>query len=303
MKHGTIWGDELRAGLADYDPHFRYCHDFGGESTTQIAKQEQTPPAYAIPGLTFGAGEAQRLYNQGNAQPFPNARFVPFNPATTSALGGQEALATNNINNGNPLISGAQGLAQNTLAGNFLSPDSNPWMRGAVDYANQPVIDAFNQNVIPGIDSRFSQSGRYGSGAHTQANTQAVDALTRNLAGNSAQMYGNFYNQERGAQQAAMAAAPGLSDAGYQDFGRLAQVGAAREGKANEELQGAMSLWDQQQNLPWSNLQRMVATIGGGAPGGTTTSHIPMTSNPLLSGIGAAGSAATTLAQLLAAFR
>jgi hypothetical protein len=106
------------------------------------------------------------------------------------------------------------------------------------------------------------------------------------------------YSRERQNQIAAIGAAPGMVQAGLQPLQQLGQIGAAREGYAGSELQDALKRWDAQQGLQWNNLAKYMATVGGGSYGNQTTTMVPQTSNPWLTGLGAAGTAASIAGSL-----
>jgi hypothetical protein len=83
------------------------------------------------------------------------------------------------------LFPSATNVAQDTLNGKYLTPESNPYLK----QYGQFLSDQVGANV----DSRFTSAGRYGSGAHT-------GELTRNIGGTLSGLYGNAYSQERGLQ-------------------------------------------------------------------------------------------------------
>ena len=90
-----------------------------------------------------------------------------------------------------------------TAQGDYLTPDSNPHLRGAVEASQRPTITNFNEHVLPGISGQFGASGRFGSGAHKAAINRATDDMTRNLSDSAAKTYAGAYGQERGMQQQA----------------------------------------------------------------------------------------------------
>jgi len=100
----------------------------------------------------------------------------------------------------------AQSYLNQTARGDYLTPDSNPYLRASIEAAQDPVVSRFNEQVLPGISGQFGASGRFGSGAHQAAVNRASDDLTRNMANASTQAYANAYGQERGHQQGSQAA-------------------------------------------------------------------------------------------------
>lgn len=278
----------------------------GGGSSPSTVTQKTTnePPAYLQPYLTEVAQGAQANYKSASPTYFPGQTYAGMSTPTSTALAGTISRASN----GNPLLPAAQNVNLNTLQGKYLDPASNPNLRASVDYANQPVIDNYMKNIAPSNDARFSLAGRYGSGAHVDAQTQSQDSLNRTLAGNAATMYGNAYNTERGYQNAAIGQAPALAEADYSDLAKLAAAGQTQEGYSQQAIDAAIAKHNYEQNLQAAKLAQYSDIIRGQNGGGTTTSTqtTPMQGSGLLqgigtgiAGIGAAGSLASGLSALL----
>lgn len=242
----------------------------GGDSGPEVVQQSKSdtaPWAAQQPYLEKGFKGAEGILDNP-LQYFPGSTVVPFSGQTEQALQGTEARATA----GSPLNAAAQNQALQTLQGQYLDgPGSSA------------VYDAVESQVRPGIDSQFSGAGRYGSGLHSQA---AAQGMARGLAPYEYQRYQN----ERGMQQNAMTAAPGLAQTDYADLGALAGVGASREGQSAQQLQDEMARYNFAQDEPTARLNRYMGLIGGNY-GGQTTSTMTrpgQSSNPLMMGLGAA---------------
>ena len=147
----------------------------------------------------------------------------------------------------NSLTAQTQGVVQQNLMG------TNPLMSAAF----KPVVDQ--------VTSQFAKSGRYGSGANQES-------LAAGLAPMAFQ-----------AQQAAIAQAPQVQNL---DLQQLAQVGAAREGQAQSELQGDLDRFNFEQNIERQKLRDFLALVGGGTIGSQNIQ--PVFRNPLASGLGGA---------------
>ena len=89
-----------------------------------------------------------------------------------------------------------------TLRGAYLDPSTNPYIRGVVDAAARPVTDAYQRATAPQTDYNFANAGRYGSGAMLGARSQNKDNLSRALAEQSADIYGQNYANKRARQDA-----------------------------------------------------------------------------------------------------
>lgn len=176
----------------------------GGGSNNQTTRVE--PPAWQLPYLQFGAGQAQDLYNRGGNQ------VVPFSQETETALGNITARATA----GTPINNSMQTLATNTLNGGFLG--SNPYLDATFDKA---ALATQNQ-----LASQFAGSGRNVDQSQGLRAQQLNDLATG--------IYGGAYENERNRQQQTLGMAPALDQASYSGLDRLLGVGAQREGLAQE---------------------------------------------------------------------
>lgn len=235
----------------------------GGGKTVQSVQSSEPWSAQQGPLKTVYT-EAQNQYFSGKGQDiFGGNRVVPLSGQTEQALGQQEQRALA----GSPLLQAAQANTQASLSGEL-----NPALKA--------MLGQIQGAVRPGLDAQFASAGRYGSGLHQAALSDAIAQQAVPLAYTS-------YNTAMGA------AAP-LSQMDYADIGMLGQVGAAREQQAGAELQAQMQKFNEQNAAPVNALQRLAALISGGNVGGTTTSSQPIYQNPLMqmAGLGLGGASA-----------
>lgn len=105
----------------------------------------------------------------------------------------------------------------NTLGGDFLSPESNPFLQGTIKAAQRPVIEEFENQVMPRLRSKFTQAGQFiqpeGSSPFDQAAAEAVGGLTRELGDISSEIAGQNFQAERGRQMQASQLAPQIDRA------------------------------------------------------------------------------------------
>lgn len=234
-------------------------------TSTQVVQQNADPWGPQQPYLTYGFGQARNLYNKGGPQAFPNATYVPFSPQTEQAMG----LQWNRALQGSPVLNEARGLTYDTLRGDYLTPDSNPYLK---DYFQQGL-----EQSLPSLNATFSNAGRTGAEAQSQGLADTYGALGRDI-------YGGAYENERQRQMQSMLFAPQLAEADYSDIGRAMQVGQMVEGKAGEALQDRINRFTFNQERPYANLDRYLASVSGnfGQSGSSnTTSNQPTYSNPL----------------------
>jgi len=174
------------------------------------------PPAYQLPYLQYGLGQAKSLYDRGS-------QIVPFSPYSEQAL---QATAQR-AQNGSPLVGAAQDYAQKSLAGGFLG--GNPYLDQTFEQARLAT-----QN---GLASEFGRSGRNVD--------QSAGLRSQQLNNLATQIYGGAYNTERQLQQGVLGSVLPLANQDYVDYGQLRGVGSDVEGLAREYQQAPGLALDQ----------------------------------------------------------
>ena len=235
----------------------------GGGGNQNSTTTNNIDPA-VLPYITYGLDEAKNLYNQEGPNYYPGQTYVDPSTQTTSALSAAEARATT----GNPLVPAAQGQQLSSIQGNYLSA-GNPYFANMMSAAAAPIVSEYNK-ATRDIGSTAAQSGRYGSGAQAQMQSDASNNLANALSRRGAELaYGN-YGAERGFQNQAVSNAPHLAMADYQDINQLAQIGQVNEDYSQTALNSDISRYDYEQNAP---AQKLTSYLGAayGAPTGTTS--------------------------------
>lgn len=242
------------------------------------------------PYLETGLERAENLFF-GPKQPrfYPGQTYVSPSAQTLRALQQQERIA----NQTNPMFQQAQqaylsslGQVGQTASGAFLN--SNPYQQQMMQAAIRPLQQQFKNEVLPGISSLYSKSGRLGSGAMSGALSQSTEAQTRALGDITSNIAGTQYQQERALQQQAQMQQAQLAGLAPQMFAQqlvpsqlLAQVGSAREAIAAQPLQEKISRYQFNQQLPYQQLQGFLSSVYGTPLGGygTTTQSYPTYQN------------------------
>jgi hypothetical protein len=265
------------------------------QSTTQTSSID---PAL-LPYLTQGLQRAQSLFLTGQ-QPefFPGQTYVSPSAATTESIAQQEAIARQQ----SPVLEQAQQAFQSSLGGigqtaqgGFLN--ANPYQAQMMQAATRPLEQAFSQQVLPGISSLFSKSGRLGSGAMERALGTATEGYGRALGDITSNIAGTQYQQERGLMQQAQLGQAALAQAAPSIYGQqflpaqaLGQVGAQQEAVAGLPLQEQMARFQFGQQLPYQQLQGFLSSVYGSPMGGfgSQTTQTPMTTNRTTGALGGA---------------
>jgi len=197
---------------------------------------------------------------------------------------------------GDPQFEAAQELNNQTLSGAFLGP--NPHLSAAL----APIREEFQRTIAPSIDAAAVGAGRSGSGRHAQMQ----DTAQQQLADTMGRVAYQNYSDERGRQQHALSAAPGLSAARFHDnqiaLGAHGMLQANRQGKLDDKARrfyeaqqapisalGIVGKTGSASSQPIHQGSRLGGAIGGGLGGAGAGAQLGgMVGGPAGAGIGAA---------------
>ncbi|WP_426664075.1 hypothetical protein [Rhodanobacter aciditrophus] len=216
-------------------------------------------PSWLNDANQFGAGQAQQLYQKGGPQYYPGSTVAPLSSIQEQYLTSANSLGTG----GNPTLGAANGYTQNVLDGNYLNPDSNPYLASTFNQAANAV-----QNRV---SSEFGQAGRNIEASIPVQNDQMNQLAT--------QIYGGNYQNERNLQQQAAANTPGLNASNLANLGAVGQAGALEQQQAQNYINGAQSAWNYNQQLPYSNLSNYMNQVNALAHPVTQTNSQPVFQN------------------------
>ena len=142
-------------------------------------------------------GELQELFNQGQGG------------ASGKTAEGTQALFDRG-QQGNPLVGQAQNLTGQTIRGDFLSPDSNPFLEGTFNRAADLTRGR--------LDTEFAGAGR-NLGAAAPARSDELQTLASNI-------YGGNFQAERGRQQNAVNQSLPLAQNDFRDIQAMIDAGS-----------------------------------------------------------------------------
>jgi hypothetical protein len=196
-------------------------------------------------------GMAQNLYGQAGMQPGQQV----FGQAAQGQFGNM-----------------ATGQLANIASGSMLN--SNPYQQQMIQAATRPLEQQFSQQVLPGISSLYSKSGRLGSGAMERALGTATEGFGRALGDVTSNLAGSQFQAERGLQQQALGQLAGVSGqeiqtrlagasaleqaqraAVQQQSGLIGQIGGLAQEDVANRLAGATGLQQAQQAALGAQLQ------------------------------------------------
>jgi len=239
----------------------------GGGSEVKETRSTTSPPAYLEPFLQQGAQSLTNLYQSGSAPEYYGGQtYADFSPQTQGAVD----MITGRAQAGSPAVDAAGRNLTDTLNGQYLDPSTNPQFAAALEAGFRPQTEQFLHSVIPGITSAFEGSGRTGSGAHASVVNDATAGLSRAQADAAAKAGAAHYTTERSNQLAAAGLSPQIAAQDYLDAMQLAQAGATVDQQRQRGIDENVARYNYSQNKDWDYINRYLASLGAGYPGGTS---------------------------------
>jgi len=238
-------------------------------TTQQLPKYAQP---YAEELMQRGAGLSNKEYT-----PYTGQRIADLNSSQNAALGMTQ----------NQAVNGFQGqgdvgdLYQRTVRGDYLTPDSNPYLRQTAD----AIGTDFNRTTGAQNASMQRTAGAFGNSGLQQK--MSMD--NAGLAGQLNNLYSSNYNTERSNQLQAMQLAPQMQNMGYTDAKQLLGAGDIQRSYTQDLLNQQLGDWTAAQNQPYANLDTLQKAISGSIGNAGTSmqsSPNPYQANPFASMIG-----------------
>jgi len=240
----------------------------GGGKTPDTQTQVSKPFPEQLPFVTRVFDEAQNIFNQGPQQFFPGQLVAGFSPETEAAFGLQTGLAGQ---------LGGQVLGQQGVLNSLLQtpdPQNDPTVNAFADAATRPLVDQFEQQILPQIGSRAVQEGAFGGSRQAIQEAQAAEGLARAVGDTRAGIFNNAFGQQFDAQQRALALAPQINQQLGLPGQLLSQVGAARENLTQQQLDAERARFDFNQGSDLASLQNFSNLINQFGGGQTITSGL-----------------------------
>ena len=166
----------------------------------------------------------------------------------------------------------AMGNYQATMRGDFMNPDSNPWLQANAQKAMGDISSAYRFGTKPQTDAAASRSGAFGGSAWQEMVGNNERQLGDSLGAAANQFYGQNYMNERNNQMQGLNMMPAMQNLGYTDAQKLTGVGDNYRQYQQDLLNTQFGDWQEAQNYPFKMLDIMgnsiSRTMGGG---GSTT--------------------------------
>jgi len=243
------------------------------------SQSTQSIPSWALPAAKsiFSTGFDLSAPGQTPAYLPEGLNLAPFNPALEQQLAGfnptQQAgmdYLTGSAGASADLAgAGAQQL-QDTLQGQYLSPESNPYLQSTYNAAADAMTNQYQQAIAPSLMAQAQQGGVMGGSGMQEQQAYNQFNLGQNLSDLASKIYGGNYAAERGNQLAGL----GMVGAGQQAISapgqQLLGVGALGQGQTQAGMDVATQNAQLRQEYPYKQLSYLgnllgTATTGGGS--------------------------------------
>lgn len=263
---------------------------------TEQKNQQSGPTPIAAPYFPELYNRARMAMESTNNNPFMGDYVAQDTPLAQTAMSELLTNAQTNIGRGS---ADYLRMAEQTAKGDFLRPDSNPFIQGVANAAIKPVTQTFSNTVLPGIKDASIAGGAYGGARQDLQENAASDALTKQIGDITSNIFYQNYANERQNQ----VNAPQMLEAGYnltnargQQMMSLADLQRQMQQRV---LDNQLQQYQGRQAAPWYGLGEMgnILTQGGfNQASGTSTKDNPAYEDPftraLKMALGAAGTAA-----------
>lgn len=250
----------------------------GGGSTTTVQKAD--PWAGQQPYLQDIFQQAQQLYNAGGMAPnyYPGQTVADQSKWTQDAL----QMQADRAQNGSPLIDNASNAMNNITTGQALQNNQGLNVLNQLSQEDNPYVDELynraNSQAQSAINGNFSAAGRYGSGAHAAASSDAANNLANEMysalwdkRADAAQAAGQLYNTGIGQQMVAGQTGQQLANQAYTDAAALSEAGGIMDEYNQQLINADIDRYNYDQQKALLALQNYNNLIQGSYGGTTTT--------------------------------
>ena len=222
--------------------------------------------------------------SQYGSSPLPYANagemVAPLTEMQQSGAGVTRNILTNRTL---PFLKAAYAGATPMVSGDYMDVNKNPYLAAAIDAANRPVTQAFNEQVLPGIRGQYAGDD-YNNSRQGIAEGVATRGYLQTLADNAAKMANQGYTSGLNATVQAQGQAPNLVSAGSIPGQQMYNIGALLQGQTQQEI-NAKQAYDA---LRLARIQNPFNIYSTAAGRGSTQTVAPPTANPFTSAIGGA---------------
>ena len=171
-------------------------------------------------------------------------------------------MITKRATQGDPTMQAGAGMVQNTLNGQYMDPNSNPYLKGTFDAMSGRMADAYARGTGAQTMAQFNNAGAYGGSAMQEVQKANNTAFADSLGQLANQVYGDNYQQERSRQLQAGLMAPTYGNQAYTDAAALQGVGAQKQAQDQTKLDMNYSDWQNAKNWPYAGFDMLSGLTG-----------------------------------------
>lgn len=247
----------------------------GGQDQPSETKTTTTPWAGQQPYLEDIYKKAQAAYGQTSQTPY-SGRYVA-SPSTEQQQGQQALVNTAQglQGSGNEVMA----LGQQQAQGQYLSPESNPYLQQSMQAALNPVFQRFQTETLPQLRSNAIAQGAYSGNRNAITEGLAAQGMQRQAADTTAQMALQNLSNERQLQQNSGQLIQQGANLNLAYPQQLLTAGDISQGWSQDMINEALAQYSGAQNAPWNGMQQYGGVVLSGSPGQSTVSNTAY--NPL----------------------
>ena len=250
------------------------------KSQTVTSKTE--PWKEAKPYFTGLYNKAVEAFNSTNKQTYGGDLWAGPTARQTQA---NDALANNQWGQG------AQDLRQlgtDTAQGKYLSHETNPYLKGAVDTAAGDITRRYTESVLPALGSAAQRAGAYGGSRQGIVDSQAAGEYGREANEAAQNIYYQNYAAERDRQMNAGGLFNQANNLEQQQIQGLAGAGEQEQKWQQGQLGENYQKYQMEQAAPWAGIPELLSVLTGGSfQSSSSTGPNPNYMNPMQTAMGA----------------
>lgn len=247
----------------------------------KMSPEQEQMFGMAMPYLKAYAAQTPQRYGGSTVSDF-NANQTGGQQQVLDASGNMQAVADS-----------AAGANKFMTGGSMWDPKYNPALQGTIDATTRPIVQNYQEKVLPGIRSDAISSGNFGGSRQGVAEGIAARDTATAIGDTAAKTTEDLYGKNLTAQLQAMALAPGVTQNLMAPGQAQSAVGdvqqAMSQAKLNELVQ---NFFADSGGLDYAKAKDILGLVGG-MPGGSTvsTGSVPQP-NMAMSTLGGAASGA-----------
>jgi hypothetical protein len=199
--------------------------------------------------------------------------FRPYQGPRTAGLTGEHeagmGAAMDQATYGFPGQELAEAEYAKTLRGDYLDPESNPYLADTFNAAARNVADQYMYGTVPQMTASAVRNRSMGNAGQAQYEDMQRFGFGENLNNLATNIYGPAYAMERGNMQSAMQFAPAMQEMGYRDAQTQLGIGDIRRDYAQSLINEDIMRDAERRQVPLQRLDlkssAIQAALGGGA--------------------------------------